>query len=319
MNYNFPFPKLERRLVKKLNRMIERCTKKTPEKDAMLIIEGSEGSGKTNDSLVVAAYAKSLTNRNINLFFRLKNTIDFAKNTREQIIIWDEPGLDALSTDSLNKLNKNLIRLLMTCRYKRHFFIINMTKFSKFQEYIVVDRPNGFIHKDKNRVGHGLYIRAKNLEALWNDYKKYNKRNYRYHKSFYLDFPSIMTPELFNNLDITLNGKPHATLADYNRIKDESIAQIGELEADEKQDKLKNMIKYLKYKIGTLKIPVNTRVELINQLGIPVRTLENWKKVVINGDWASLQRSTTTINNYVGNGEVLSAETAGSEEEDVYE
>jgi hypothetical protein len=138
---------------------------------------------------------------------------------------------------------------------------------------------------------------------LWNDFKKWNKRNYKYHKSFYLDFPSIMKPELFNQLDITLNNKPHATLTDYNKAKDDAIAQIGELEQDASQDRKDNVIKFFKYKIGTIPWPDKDKATLYKHLGIPETTVRTWKNKPYLGDWSSLKAPTPTINNYTGNGE----------------
>lgn len=104
---------LEEPIVKKLNIMINRCEQQHPKKDAVLIIEGGEGEGKSNTSIVNAYYVKSQTNREIHLFFRLKALIEFAKSTERMIIIWDEPALDALSSDWYKRINKDLITLLM--------------------------------------------------------------------------------------------------------------------------------------------------------------------------------------------------------------
>lgn len=284
---------VEKKLKKKLDRIVTRLTKSTPKNDALLIVEGREGEGKTNTSCAVAYYVKYLTNRPISLFFRLEELINFAKTTENQIIIWDEPSLDALSTDSLTKINKNLVRLLMTCRKKRHFLIFNLTKFHKFQEYVVVDRPVGFIHMyvrtnhdtGNEMYGHYLYIRYKNLERLYQGYKKSGKRLYRPLKHHFGWIPEIMernNGEWFKHMDITVNGVSHCSLTMYNKEKDKAIESIGEDEKDSNKDKL--ALKMFKYKISKLKTPIKNMEELATQLGTTDRTILRWKNQVFNGE-----------------------------------
>jgi len=216
---------LENRLIKKLDLMIKRCEKK----DVLLIIEGAEGEGKTNTSEVIAYYLKYRTNRPINMFFTLDKMFEFAKSTKEQIIIWDEPALDSLSTDWFKSKSKDLIRLLMTCRKLKHFLIFNFVRFYKFSEYIVVDRAHGFIHmyiRKNNQEGRFVYIKRKNIEKLYNLYRTKKIRGYRQCKSFGGWIPLI--EKHFKHLDMTIEGKPHCTINDYENFKDKAIASIGE-------------------------------------------------------------------------------------------
>ena len=113
---------LENKLVRKLNIMLDRCTNPKKRRDALLLIEGAEGEGKTNASWAISYYLKHETKREIHMFFRLNNLIEFAQQTEGKIIIWDEPALDSLSMDWWKRTNMDLIRLLMMCRKKRHFF-----------------------------------------------------------------------------------------------------------------------------------------------------------------------------------------------------
>jgi len=59
----------EKKLISKLELMIKRIQKK----DVVLLIEGSEGDGKSNASEVIGYYIKYRTNRTINMFFRLES------------------------------------------------------------------------------------------------------------------------------------------------------------------------------------------------------------------------------------------------------
>lgn len=215
---------MEKKLVKKLDLMIDRCKKK----DVLLILEGSEGEGKTNASEAVAYYIRYKTGRTINMFFRLEGMIEFAKSTENQLIIWDEPALDSLSTDWYRARSKDLIRLLMVCRKKNHFFIFNFVKFFKFSEYIVVDRAHGFMHmytRNNGQQGRFVYIRQNNLERLYNLYRTKKKRGYGICKSFGGWIPFI--EKHFTHMDLTIEGKPHCTIKDYEALKDNGIESIG--------------------------------------------------------------------------------------------
>lgn len=222
--------KLEKRLLKKMKIMCDRCTDKNLKKDALLVNEGGEGEGKTNSSIAEAGVIKHLTGREIHLFFKAEQLIKFAQNNEEKIIIYDEPSLDTLSTDQMSSLVKNLLRLFMTVRKKRHFFILNLTKFYKFPEYLVVDRSLGMVHmysRKEIEAGRFVYVKKKNLEELWTQYTKGKKRSYGKLASFRGKFPEVMNKH-FKKLDVTVNGRPHATLKVYEEEKDKAIQSIGE-------------------------------------------------------------------------------------------
>lgn len=271
---------LEKKLVKKLDTMMDRCIVEHPKRDALLINEGGEGEGKSNSSVAEAYYLKYKTGRPVYLFFRLESLIEFAKATEKKIIIWDEPSLDSLAQEHYKDINLQLTKLLMTARKKRHFIIINMTKFWKFSEYIVVDRSLGMIHmysRKEIQAGRFVYVRKKHLEPLYLGYKSSKKRLYKKFASFYGTFPDIMEKH-FNKMGINVVGIDgnvyrNSTYQIYEEEKDKAIFSIGE---KSKGSKDKQELKLLKIKVGHLKFPIKNRGELANQLKIPIRTIENW-------------------------------------------
>lgn len=237
----FQYP-LEKNLVTYLDLMIDRCDNENKsKKDVVLLCEGGEGEGKSTCSIAIAYYVAEKTGRPFshkNVFFDVEKMIEFAQNTEKQIIIWDEPALQALSTDWASKAVKNLSRLLMMARMKRHFIIINMTKFYKFNEYIVVDRAIGMIHVYSRRniqSGRFVYIKQKNLEMLWRDYRFSKKRNYRKYSAKKVRgmFPDVLNPKYKNNVLSDFDN------AAYERNKINAIKMIG---ADPKKDK-KDLVK----------------------------------------------------------------------------
>lgn len=272
---------LENLLIKKLDIMAERCTSKKNKKDAVLIVEGSEGEGKTNSSEAIAYYIKHKTGKDVHMFFRLKPLIELAQSTEGKIIIWDEPALDSLSTDWWKETNKDLIRLLMTCRKKRHFFIFNFVKFYKFSEYVVVDRAIGLIHMYSRRSvipGRFAYIMNKDLENLFVDYRSKKRRNYAKYRAFGGNFPLV--EDRLHLMGFTIEGVENASLEDYEALKDKAIASIGRERESVNTDKIK--YKELKAKIGKLNLPVHNKEELAEKLGVGRKTLYNWSQITNN-------------------------------------
>jgi len=234
----------------------------------------------TNTSLVEAAIVKNLTGRKINLFFSTESARKFMQTHTNQLVILDEPSLDALASDANTGNVKNLLRLTSTMRKFRNFLIINFAKFWKFPEFLVVDRALGMVHlysRHGTDPGRFLYIRKKNLEQLWNDYKKSGKRNYAKLKSFGGRMPFVMDKE-FNKLDIRVEDIEHATLDDYNREKDKAIAGIG-VKKSKKELKLERELRELKYKVTNLtKVGVNVN-KIAQALGVHSRKVYEWRKI----------------------------------------
>jgi len=278
----FDYP-LENELIKKIDLMIERCTQENPKRDAVLLIEGAEGEGKTTMSVAIGYYIKWKTERKFNhtrVFPDLKEMMNFLQNTEEEIAVWDEPALYALSGDTTTKIIKNLTRLLMMCRKKRHFIMINMTYFNKFNEYITWQRPLGMIHVYSRKniyAGRFVYIRKANLERLWHDWRTKRIRNYKKWASRKArgTFPDILNPNYKHNVLSDFN------LEYYERKKDEAIMKIGQdsKEADRKETR------ELKRKLGNItKFPIESKEEFARLLGITTRTLYRWQKLTTDED-----------------------------------
>ena len=267
----FGYP-LEPRLLQKIDLMAKRCTQKNPKRDAVLLIEGEEGQGKTTLSVAIGYYLAEKTGRVFNhtrVFADLEKMIEFIKNTKEEIVIWDEPALQGLSGDTHSKILKNLIRLLMMARKKRHFIIINMAYFNKFNDFIVWQRPLGMVHvysRNELEAGRFSYIKKKNLENLWQDWRRYKRRNYKKWATRYIrgSFPDVLNPEYKHNVlsDFNLNT--------YEKAKDEAIDKIGK--TDKKIIGIE--IRYWKYKIATF--PLKTTA-ISKHLNCTDRVIQQWR------------------------------------------
>lgn len=277
IKFNYP---MEKRLIKKIDMLIERCTNKRTKQDAVWLIDGQEGEGKTTMSVAIAYYVAEKIGREFNedhVFFDLKKLIKFAQTTEKQIIIWDEPALDALSSDSQKRIVKNLIRFLMTARKKRHFILLNVARFYRFNTYAAVDRPKGMVHvysrKDVH-PGRFVYIRNKYLEPLYRDCKYKKKRNYKKYASKRCrgTFPNVLHPNYKNNVlsDFDIDK--------YERKKDRAIASIGRKPGEE--NKWKKKLKEFKGKLSQAHKKEGIRQDkLAEAIGYSPKTLQRWQKI----------------------------------------
>jgi DNA-binding XRE family transcriptional regulator len=251
-------------LNEKIKLMISRVTHKTNKKDTLLLIEGGEGEGKTNLAFQVAYKVKYETGREFttkNVFYSAEKLVEFAQNTKEQIIVYDEPALDMMGGEWWKQEQMNLVKLLMMARKNRHFFIFNITKFYKFSEYVVVDRSIGLIHvysRNEIEPGHFVYIKKKQIEYLFNSYKGSKKRDYKKFSSLRGTFPDYV-PGIID-------------YEQYEKDKDEAILSIGK----GKRNKYKDEVHEIKYKLGKLKLPIQTKEEFANALGLSKSTLSMW-------------------------------------------
>jgi hypothetical protein len=288
----FKYP-LEANLVTKLDLMIDRCSSKGSKKDLVLLFEGAEGEGKTTFSIAVAYYFSEKTGRKFDVsrvFFDVDKMIEFAQSTKKQIIIWDEPALQALSTDWASSAVKNLTRLLMMARKKQHMILINMTKFYKFNEYVVVDRPMALIHvySRKNiQSGRFMYIRKKYLEPLWRDYRFKKFRAYKKYSSKAIrgSFPDVLNPKYKHNVLSEFDNDM------YEKNKDAAIAMIGkEVKKDKKIEwRVERLIKFRE------KFPDMTQKEYADILGVSLATI---KRDIATPYYSSLSQG--ALNNNMG-------------------
>ena len=267
----FKYP-LEARLLEKIDLMIKRCIQENPKRDAILLTEGAEGEGKTTYSIALGYYIAEKTGRTFNhtrVFADLEKMMTFIQNTEEEVVVWDEPALQGLSGDIHSRILRNLMRLLMMARKKRHFIIINLAYFNKFNDYIVWQRPLGMIHvysRDEVKAGRFCYIKKKNLEFLWQDWRRFRKRNYKKWASRRIrgTFPDVLNPNYAHNVlsDFDIDA--------YEKSKDEAIMKIGAVD----KRAITMEIHYWKYKIATLDVPTK---EIAKHLNCTMRVIQQWR------------------------------------------
>lgn len=275
----FQYP-METCQLQKIDLAIERCTQKNPKRDATILIEGSEGEGKTTMSIAIGYYVSEKTGRVFNhtrLFFDVQKMIEFGQSTDNEIIIWDEPSAQAMSGDSGKRIVRDLYRFLNMCRNKRHFIMINMSYFNLFKDYIVWQRPLCMFHvysRDEKQAGRFVFIKKKNLEKLWYDWHRKKQRNYRKYCSKYIrgTFPDILNPDYKYNVlsEFDFNA--------YEDSKNDATASIGKEKPKEEKIDLRKL--RLQYNVSRIPKLFHIKVgDLAKVLGMDRKAIQEWAKL----------------------------------------
>jgi len=259
-------------LLTKLDLMIDRCSGKK-KMDNLIIIDGDEGFGKSNLSTAVAYYVAHKTGRKFtedNMYFDADKLREVAQSTSDQVLVWDESALSALSTEWYKKEQQNLIKLLMVARKKRHFYIFCIPKFFKLNEYLIVDRSIALLHvyaRGGTQLGRFAYFSKKNKEKLYYTYKNKKIRAYGKLANFRGSFSAVL-PLIIDE------GK-------YEKKKDDAILTIGKPKKKE-VNKEKLVLCQLQSKLSKIyrRLGVKQK-DVAKELDVSERTLQKWGKLVI--------------------------------------
>lgn len=219
---------MEKKLIQILDMMIDRMTGNR-KMDNLLIIDGDEGYGKSTFSAQIGNYVAEKSGRKFsvkNFFFDVDKMTEHAIKTSDQVIIWDEAALAGLASEWQKKEQIKLIKLLMVARKKRHFWIFNIPKFFKMNEYIVVDRAIGLVHvyaRNEKQLGRFVYFKKNRKAQLYDKWKKSHVRAYNKFRSFRGTFPS--------KFDGIIDEQT------YDKMKDEAIMSIHKVKVDKSKEK----------------------------------------------------------------------------------
>lgn len=257
------------KLKSKIDLMIKRVQDNS-EQDNLLIIEGDTGVGKSNVALQVCYEVAKETGRELNLsnvFLDSNEGLDYAKKTREKIIIFDEPVYAGLKKEWWNKTQINLIKLLYTARVKRHFLVFNIVKFSEFAPAIIeraVAMIRVYQRDPSKKERRFLYFKQKNISKLLDDWKVKRKRLYNKNKSLRGSLPPYMLDKIINKIE-------------YDKKKEDSILNIGE-----NVNELKGSRQLLKLKFGIAQLVRDKHIiasDIERYLGIQSPAVSKWLKI----------------------------------------
>lgn len=254
----------------KLARVIEIFAKKYKNNnDNLLIISGNTGTGKSNIATLCCAYYSFLTEIPYDVsrvFFNSKNFVKESISTYTQIFHYDESLFSAMAQDWQKQEQKELIKMLLLCRKKRHFYVFCIPDFFKLKDTIKVEKCNGMIYTSlrKSTPGRFMYFRGKKREALLSDFRKTNRKRYSKFKSFRGTFARCL-PKIIDEVV-------------YDRNKDKAILELMPAEKDKGTSKLDE----LKLKVSKFHNQLNVKQkDIANLLNITPRQLRSWNNIKI--------------------------------------
>lgn len=254
-------------LVRKLDLMIHRMEKKGF--DNCILIDGKEGMGKTTLASQLCYYVSYNTKRKFsseNIYFRVKDMLEVMKKTSSGIFLLDEAELDLLS-EQRGKMQRYFIQMLMAARKKNHFIVAIIPSIKKLKSY-VIERAIGFIRVysvDGITRGRYAYFNEDAKNALYENFIKKRKMEYKKYKSFVATFP--------NKFKEIIDEKA------YEIKKDEAIASIG-IEEEKRVPKRMARMYYYLYKLSeavhkqTLGIPLSHLAKII---GVDKSAISKWR------------------------------------------
>lgn len=242
--------------------------------DALLIVCGDTGTGKSNITSEVCACVSYLTGRKYNVdnvYFKSDEMMKKASETENQIFHYDEALFASLAQDWQKKAVKDLIATLLLSRKKKHFYIFCIPDFFKLKDTIAVDKSAGLIRTyliDKVRPGKYVYYKKKKLDDMYEYWQKKKIKGYKTFYSFHGDFKGRLADIIDE--------------AAYEAKKDEAIKSVWANDPKKlsreavENEKLKAGIAHLQeeYNISNRKI---SRVT-----GIDDHTVADWRKFTPN-------------------------------------
>lgn len=256
---------MENFLVERLDLMCDRVTKYNF--DNLILIDGNEGYGKTNLGAGVCYYVSQKTGRPFgidNIFFDADSLLKFATSTEKQIILFDEAAIALLASESFNKLQITLIKMMMIARKKNHFYVFIIPEVFSLKRYII-RRAIALLRvysRDEITRGRFAYFTKDSKDSLYQHFRKSGDAAYAQYYNFAGSFPDILSQIVDESA--------------YDIKKDTCIKSLGQPNANNDEIlALKEENRRLKMLYAS--IPGITQQKLAEHAHISKRTLQRWK------------------------------------------
>ncbi len=255
---------IDKGLTEKLDLAVERHKHG---RDTMFIVDGGEGDGKSTACIGWAyyiAHKMGLPFSVDNVFFDAEKMMKFAASTTSQVIIWDEAATSGMAMNWQNRTQQKLIKILMMCRKKQHFWFFVIPKFFKLNEYIV-DRAVGLMHvysPDLVKQGYFVYFKKSSKDYLYQIMKERKYKSYRQHWSI---------RSTFVKKGFVINEK------EYDKRKDAAIMDLFKDKKKEVTDFTARYKRWLKQMIKEkAKLNETTEKKICYDMGIEYGTYRAW-------------------------------------------
>lgn len=254
--------------IENLNTMCRRCSGRYKHQN-LVITDGKEGFGKSTLTAACAYYMAYKMKRPLKLFFDAKKLMEVAKDSQDEILIWDDAAYAGLTIESYNKLIIDLIKIIWLARKKRNTYFINIQEFFRLKE-LLVSRAIALFHvysPDKIKVGKYAYFNEDYLLKLYDDWQRRKQKNYKKYYTFRGSFPNVLY-KIFDEKE-------------YEDLKDEAILKIGvEKEKPSSHKGIKMQLDYLRKKVFSFAKENGIRHEdMAKHLEIARSTFTGWGNI----------------------------------------
>ncbi len=121
--------------------------------DAVILIDGVEGSGKSSFAFQIAYYLDRGFNLN-KIVFTPEEFVEAVDNAAVgDFILWDEFSLAGLSTDAMTKVQGTILKKMTTIRSKRLYIGLIISWVFELRKYFAVGRTRFLIHTNVAQDG----------------------------------------------------------------------------------------------------------------------------------------------------------------------
>ena len=224
--YKKPF---EFQISYKFKKLLESRADQLKKRDLWILLDGREGTGKSNLAVYIAYFYSCLLGREFstaNIYFSARDLVNDAKRQSEKIFIWDEAVVAGMAYEWFNKEQTDLIKFGLMGRVRHHIIIYCIPSMSKLKDYLKFERPHLIIHSYAKQNGEYdgdiLVFNEKAIPKMMEEERK-NKIKYIDLKNVFLNGYGFHTrvPYVFDKLDCI-------DVQLYNLKKDRAILSIGE-------------------------------------------------------------------------------------------
>lgn len=238
--------------------------------DSVVLVDGMEGSGKSNLAIACAYYNDpTLTAERI--VFTPEQFLSAVDNAKKgQAIVYDEFVTGGLGTDFMSLFQKTIIKKLVMCRKKGLYLYLVIPNIFFLGRYFATHRTTYLIHNyTPDGIKRGEW-RVYNYETKKKLYARGKRTDYSYS-------PSDGAPKWDKRgTYLKTENYPIIDWAEYDRKKEEAIESIS-LEKkslkDTARDKaLKNAIRFLKEEHRY------TNQNISDFLDVSSKSIERWSK-----------------------------------------
>ncbi len=212
--------------------LVERVSNKTIRRDAVILYDGEEGSGKTTISTQHFAYFALLSDISFglkNFYFtpsQIYESVQVARRPAGTPFLYDEGVTGLLAKTAMSKMHIKLQIMFSTCRSKRYPIFVCIPRFRELPDWLAIDRSIGLYRTYTRPVGN-----EPDQPGFYKGYDKSNKKKlWLLEKSKRFD---LLRRQVVSTQEMEFSGWPFSvrseqtpfTYEKYERYKRQSLRQ----------------------------------------------------------------------------------------------